>query len=62
MKIASLTWGSVAWDPRNLAVTSNFEPTSPILPIEFCTGLTYIRRAPPKVQTPVRAAVGLRWP
>jgi hypothetical protein len=36
MKIAVLAWGSLVWDRQSLAVTGNFEPTGPHLPIEFC--------------------------
>jgi hypothetical protein len=36
MKIAVLAWGSLTWDRRELAITKEFLPDGPVLPIEFC--------------------------
>ncbi len=35
MKIAILGWGSLVWDPRNLAIVGDWHQGGPILPIEF---------------------------
>lgn len=35
MKIAILAWGSLFWDPRNLASTGEWFYDGPLLPIEF---------------------------
>lgn len=35
MKIAVIAWGSLIWDARDLAITSDFEPNGPRLLIEF---------------------------
>jgi hypothetical protein len=34
-KIAVLGWGSLIWDPRNLAIRSEWFKDGPLLPIEF---------------------------
>ena len=36
MRIAVLAWGSLIWDRRELAVTDDFNPFGPLLPVEFC--------------------------
>jgi hypothetical protein len=36
VKTAIIAWGSIIWDPGNLALAGTFEPTGPTLPIEFC--------------------------
>ena len=36
MRIAVLAWGSLLWDPRELALGAPFAPSGPQLPIEFC--------------------------
>lgn len=36
MRIAVLAWGSLVWDRRELAITEDFRPCGPHLPIEFC--------------------------
>ena len=36
MKISVLTWGSIVWDRRDLAITADFQPIGPRSPIEFC--------------------------
>lgn len=36
VRISVLAWGSIVWDRRNLAITTDFEPIGPCLPIEFC--------------------------
>jgi len=35
MKIGVLAWGSLQWDPRGLCIEDTFEPTGPVLPVEF---------------------------
>mgnify|MGYP000038252421 FL=1 len=35
MKICILAWGSLQWDPRSLEISDAFEPTGPMVPIEF---------------------------
>lgn len=35
MKIAILGWGSLIWDPGELRFQSSWNPTGPLLPIEF---------------------------
>lgn len=34
-RISVIAWGSLVWNPRELAIASKFEPTGPHLPIEF---------------------------
>lgn len=36
MKIAVLAWGSLVWHHRELAITDDFKPSGPHLPIEIC--------------------------
>jgi hypothetical protein len=36
VRIAVIAWGSLVWDRRELVVADDFEPTGPLLPIEFC--------------------------
>ena len=36
LRISVLAWGSIVWARRNLAIITDFEPTGPRLPIEFC--------------------------
>lgn len=36
MRFAVIGWGSLIWDPRELAVAGEFSLTGPSLPIEFC--------------------------
>lgn len=35
MKIAIIGWGSLIWNPGDLATVEGFEPGGPVLPIEF---------------------------
>lgn len=35
MTIVCLGWGSLIWDPRELSVSSDWEPDGPPLPVEF---------------------------
>ena len=35
MKIAIIAWGSLVYDPRDLAHTADFQPGGPTLPLEF---------------------------
>lgn len=36
MRTAVIAWGSLVSNPRDLGVAGVFEPTGPVLPIEFC--------------------------
>jgi hypothetical protein len=36
LRISVLAWGSIVLDHQNLAITRQFEPIGPCLPIEFC--------------------------
>jgi hypothetical protein len=36
VKIAVLGWGSLIWNPGELATAAPFAPNGPLLPIEFC--------------------------
>jgi hypothetical protein len=36
LRNAILAWGSIVWSRQGLAVTADFEPTGPCLPLEFC--------------------------
>ncbi len=35
MRIAVLAWGSLVWNPDGLAITTEFQPRGPRLPVEF---------------------------
>jgi hypothetical protein len=36
LRIAILAWGSLVWDGQSLAITADFKPRGPSLPLEFC--------------------------
>jgi hypothetical protein len=35
MKVVVIAWGSLVWNRGQLAVTTEFQPNGPLLPIEF---------------------------